>query len=63
MTEKAKEYFAAGARLVWIVNPKLKTVTVYRSTNDIITLTDKDTLDGDKVVLGFQISVAEIFAI
>ncbi|MBA3806213.1 MAG: Uma2 family endonuclease [Acidobacteria bacterium] len=61
MTEKAKDYFAAGAHLVWIVNPKLKIITVYRSLNDIITLTEKDTLDGDKVVPGFQIPVAEIF--
>jgi Uma2 family endonuclease len=63
MAEKVKEYFAAGARLVWIVNPKLKTVVVYRSVNDILTLTEKDTLDGETVVPGFQISVAEIFAI
>jgi Uma2 family endonuclease len=63
MAEKVKEYFAAGARLVWIVSPKLKTVTVYRSPSDIITLTEKDTLEGDEVVPGFQIPVAEIFAI
>jgi Uma2 family endonuclease len=63
MAEKAKEYFAAGARLVWIVNPKLKSVTVYRSLNDIIMLTEKDTLEGDEVVPGFQIPVAEIFVI
>jgi Uma2 family endonuclease len=63
MAEKAKEYFAAGARLVWIVNPKLKSVIVYRSLSDIITLTETDTLEGDEVVPGFQIPVAEIFAI
>ena len=63
MTEKVKEYFAAGARSVWIVNPKLKTVTVFHSLTDIMTLTEKDTLDGGKVVPGFQIPVAEIFAI
>ncbi|MBV9211037.1 MAG: Uma2 family endonuclease [Acidobacteria bacterium] len=63
ITEKVKEYFAAGARLVWIVNPKLKTVTVYRSLTDIDVLTEKDMLDGGEVVQGFQISVADIFAI
>jgi Uma2 family endonuclease len=61
MAEKAKEYFAAGARLVWIVNPKLKTVTVYRSLSDIITLTEKDTLDGGEVIPGFQYAVTELF--
>ena len=63
MTEKVEHYFAAGARLVWIVSPKLKTITVYRSPTDIVTLTEKDTLDGGEVVPGFQIPVAEIFAV
>ena len=63
MAEKVEEYFAAGARLVWIVNPKSKTVTVYRSLTDIVTLTEKAMLDGGEVVPGFQIPVAEIFAI
>jgi len=63
MAEKVEEYFAAGAHLVWIVNPKSKTVTVYRSLTDVATLTEEDTLDGGEVVPGFQIPVAEIFAI
>ncbi len=53
----------AGARMVWVVSPKLKAVTVYRSLTDITMLTEKDTLDGGEVVPGFQIPVAEIFAI
>lgn len=60
---KVEEWLAAGARIVWVISPKLKTVTVYRSLTDIITLTEKDTLDGGDVVPGFQIPVAEIFAI
>ncbi len=63
MAEKVKDYFAAGARLVWIVNPKLKTVTVYRSLTDIRTLTEKDTLDGGEVIPGFQYSITELFTI
>jgi Uma2 family endonuclease len=63
MAEKVREYFVAGARLVWIVNPKPKTVTVYRSLTDIEVLTEQDTLEGGEVVQGFQISVAEIFAL
>jgi Uma2 family endonuclease len=63
MAEKVEQYFAAGARLVWVVNPKSKTVTVYRSLTDVTVLTEKDTLDGGEVVPGFQIPVAEIFAI
>ena len=61
--EKVTQWLEAGASMVWIVSPKLKTVTVYRSLTDIVTLTEKDTLDGGEVVPGFQIPVAEIFAI
>jgi Uma2 family endonuclease len=60
---KVTEWLEAGARTVWVVSPKLKTVTVYRSLTDITTLTEKDTLDGGEVVPGFQIPVAEIFAV
>jgi Uma2 family endonuclease len=61
--EKVTEWLDAGASAVWIVSPRLKTVTVYRSLTDINTLTEKDTLDGGEVVPGFQIPVAEIFAL
>lgn len=60
--EKALEWLEAATQLVWIVNPKLRTVTVYRSLIDIVTLTEKDTLDGGEVVPGFEIKVADIFA-
>ncbi len=60
--EKVAEWLEAGARMVWVVTPKLRTVTVYRSLTDIVVLTGKDTLDGGEVVPGFQIDIAEIFA-
>jgi Uma2 family endonuclease len=59
--EKVAEWLDAGARMVWVVSPKLRTVTVYRSLTDIVVLTEKDTLDGGDVVPGFQIAVADIF--
>jgi Uma2 family endonuclease len=60
--EKVAEWLEAGTALVWVVSPKLHTVTVYRSLTDIVTLTEKDVLKGGDVVLGFQIKVANIFA-
>jgi Uma2 family endonuclease len=61
--EKVAEWLEARTGMVWVVSPKLKTVTVYRSLTDIVTLTEKDMLDGGEVVPGFQIPVADIFAI
>jgi Uma2 family endonuclease len=60
--EKVSEWLEGGASMVWVVSPKLHTVTVYRSLTDIVTLTEKDKLDGADVVPGFQMKVAEIFA-
>jgi len=60
--EKVAEWLEAGARMVWVVSPKLHTVTVYRSLTDIKTLTENDTLDGGDVVPGFRIAIADVFA-
>lgn len=59
--EKTAEWLAAGARAVWIVSPKRRTVTVHRSQKDIKILTEQDELDGADVVPGFRCRVAEIF--
>jgi Uma2 family endonuclease len=59
---KVAEWLESGTRTVWLVSPKMHTVTVYRSLTEIVVLTEKDTLDGGDVVPGFQIPIAEIFA-
>jgi Uma2 family endonuclease len=59
--EKIAEWLDAGASAVWIVSPKLRTITLYRSSTDVETLTEKDELGGQEVVPGFSCKVAEIF--
>ena len=59
--EKVFEYLDAGTKIVWIMDPASKTVTVYRSRNDIKIRTSNQTLTGEDVVEGFSCSVAEIF--
>jgi len=60
---KVAQWLEVGTRMVWVISPRLHTVTVYRSLRDIETLTENDTLDGGDVVPGFRISVSEIFSI
>jgi Uma2 family endonuclease len=60
--EKVSEWLAAGTIEVWVVSPKMRTVTVYRSPNDISALTENDLLEGGDVLPGFRIRVEEIFA-
>ena len=60
--EKVSEWLAAGTIQVWVVSPKLRSVTVYRSPNNISAFTESDLLDGGDVLPGFEIQVKEIFA-
>ncbi|MXZ00683.1 Uma2 family endonuclease [Candidatus Poribacteria bacterium] len=59
--EKAFAYLEAGTRMVWIIEPVGRTVTVYRSQTDIKVLTYEDTLTGEDVVEGFSCQVAQLF--
>ena len=61
VAEKALAYLEAGTRLVWVLEPVTKTVTVYRSETDIEILTRDDTLTGDNVIPGFTCPVAHLF--
>jgi Uma2 family endonuclease len=58
---KVAQWLQADARMVWVVSPKLRTITVCRSLTDTVVLTASDTLDGGDVVPGFQIPVADLF--
>jgi Uma2 family endonuclease len=59
--EKITEYLAAGVKLVWIISPKRRTVTVHRADAAPVTLNEDDTLDGGDVIPGFRHSVGRIF--
>ncbi len=59
--DKVFAYLEAGTQLVWVLEPRAKSVTVYRSETDITTLTRNDTLSGEDVVEGFSCQVAKLF--
>ncbi len=61
VVEKALEWLEAGCKMVLVAEPKRKTVTVYRSREDIRILTEGDSVDGADVVPGWRLPVAEIF--
>ena len=62
VVEKALEWLDAGCSMVLVVDPKQRTVTVYRSREDIRILAEGDSLDGADVIPGFSLPVTEIFA-
>jgi Uma2 family endonuclease len=62
LDDKVKMWLDAGSRIVWVVNPKWRNVTVYRSATDIKVLTEDDQLDGQEVIPGFQCPIRTIFS-
>ena len=60
--EKVKSWLDAGAKIVWVVNPKWRSVTVYRTATDIKTLTENQELAAEDLVPGFRCRVGDIFA-
>ncbi len=61
MTLKVREYFDSGVRLVWVVHPEERTVTVYTKPGDGTVLWEDATLTGGDVLPGFSCPVAEFF--
>lgn len=59
MREKAVDYLESGCRLVWIVDPDSRSVTVLRPDGTQTTVTD--TLSGEDVIPGFSLAVNELF--
>jgi len=59
--EKVDEYETAGVKLIWIVNPEMRTVRVHRVDGTVRLLREKDELDGEHVLPGFRCRVGELF--
>jgi Uma2 family endonuclease len=60
--EKVNEWLDAGVRMVLVLNPRSRTLTVYRSHTDVRRLTGSDVLTGGDVVPGFECRVSDLFA-
>ncbi|MGI8588524.1 MAG: Uma2 family endonuclease [Chloroflexia bacterium] len=60
--EKVFGWLEAGARMVIVVNPRKRPVTVYHSLTEIFVLTENDQIDGGSVVPGWTLAVRDLFA-
>jgi Uma2 family endonuclease len=60
--DKARRWLAAGCEMVWVVYPRGRSVTVYKSLDDVRILTGDAALDGGASLPGFTYPLAELFA-
>ncbi len=61
MARKCQDYFDAGSRLVWLVDPPSRTVEVYTAPGQSTVLNESQSVDGSPVLPGFALSFREWF--
>jgi Uma2 family endonuclease len=61
MARKRQEYFGAGCRLVWVVDPRSRTARVYTSPETWTEVSEDGALDGGTVLPGFRLSMRHWF--
>jgi len=62
MRRKLREYFAAGVRLVWMVDLEQRSVTVHTTIEDGVTFDAGSSLDGGAVLPGFVLPLRDLFS-
>jgi Uma2 family endonuclease len=62
MQRKLREYFEAGVKLVWFVDPEARTVTVHDSPAELRVVQEGESLDGGSVLPGFVLPLRELFS-
>ncbi|MHB8628484.1 MAG: Uma2 family endonuclease [Aggregatilineales bacterium] len=55
-------YQRTGVRLIWIIDPEAKIVTVYRTGHLPFEVSGNGELDGYDILPGFKLNLAEMFA-
>jgi Uma2 family endonuclease len=60
IAEMVSSYLQVGS-VVWVIDPDLRTITVYLPTGDVETLSVRRELSGDPYLPGFRVNVARLF--
>ncbi|MBW4671971.1 MAG: Uma2 family endonuclease [Cyanomargarita calcarea GSE-NOS-MK-12-04C] len=61
LQEKMQEYIDNGVRLGWLIDPKTKTVEIYRQGCDVEVLQSPYSLSGEDVLPGFELNLNKIW--
>ena len=62
MDRKLREYFEAGTRLVWLIDPRKRVARVYTSPKISTSIEEGQSLDGGEVLPGFSVPLRTLFA-
>lgn len=59
---KASMYLQAGVPLVWVIDPRKHTATIFRQDEGPVTIGKDGVLDGEEVLPGFTLPLAKLLA-
>ncbi len=62
MRRKLHDYFQAGSRLVWYIDPRARTARAYSSPDRFVAVAPGESLDGADVLPGFSVALGDLFA-
>jgi Uma2 family endonuclease len=62
MQRKLHDYFTAGVRLVWYIDPRSRSAKSYTAENQCVEVAEAQTLLGGDVLPGFELSLSTLFA-
>ena len=60
---KVLEYLEAGVKQVWIVSPEIRTVTIFRSMEQVQVFAGNSVLESPDLLPGFRCPLTEIFPV
>lgn len=58
---KVADWLAGGVQVVWVVDPQRRVVEIWHSPEQLITLTENDTLTGEPILPSFSIPLKTLF--
>ncbi len=61
MERKRKDYFRAGVKRVWEIDPETRSAKVYSALNEFTPIEANGSIDGEDILPGFVLSLREVF--
>jgi len=61
LTQKVKQYLAAGAKAVWVSYPKTREVQVFRAGGGSLVRGEHETLEDPDILPGFSLDLKSVF--
>jgi Uma2 family endonuclease len=62
MQRKLQDYFAAGVKLVWYIDPQTRSAKSCTAEDRFVTVDENGTLSGGDVLPGFELPLKQLFA-